>query len=292
MAQGREDQGAPQPPADASSTPLRKSGSSWRRILPRRQILLIILIVLAVFSFNISPVWRLLWYWPILSIINFNRVKTPDGRRVEAWRWVESGTIRVQYLDPRDARSAETVAEGVRDLLRETGVALTVEVRPASAEVKKAYDACLSPSFSGVPGERAISFLQMQSQMAALREGDTHADVLIVPDPILETGWAFGMADFHAGLCLIRNCGADRHTGKHEAGHLIGYMMHDAYPLFIFGYPWEGWPWSRDTLMILKGTEDRLSPRARDALRSFWRRVELRTGKLFLTDKSAPEKSS
>lgn len=269
----------------ATAAPLSNK-RPWYR-LSLRQFLCCFLIALVIVSVNISPVWRLMWYWPVLSGVNFSRVRTPDGKRVEAWRWVEDGVIRVQYLDPRDERSAEIVAEGVRDLLRETGLALTVEVRPASEDVKRAHDACLIPSPSGASAERAISFLQMQSRMAALRSGDPHADVLIVPDPIHETGWAFGMADFHAGLCLIRSSGADQHTGKHEAGHLIGYMMHDSLPLFVIGYPWEGWPWSRNTLMVLKSTDSSLSPRARDALRSFWRRLERRTGRRFLDSASS-----
>ena len=59
------------------------------RRLTLRRVLCCFLIALILVSFNISPLWRLMWYWPILSRVNFTRIKTPDGRRVEAWRWVE-----------------------------------------------------------------------------------------------------------------------------------------------------------------------------------------------------------
>jgi len=118
----------------------------------------------------------------------------------------------------------------------------------------------------------------LSSRLIGLREDDPHADVLIVDVPIAESDWAFGMASFTSGVALIGPAGQNAHVAKHETGHLVGYMKHDSWPLFVFGYGGEGWPWERDTLMMLLSNNSQLSPRARDAIRAFWRRLEERTG--------------
>lgn len=57
-------------------------------------------------------------------------------------------------------------------------------------------------------------------------------------------------------------------------------------PLFVIGYPWEGDPWTRDTLMLLLSESDALSPpRAHDAIHYFWRGLEKRTKQRFLKGK-------
>ncbi|MFZ4397349.1 MAG: hypothetical protein ACOYOU_17180, partial [Kiritimatiellia bacterium] len=75
---------------------------------------------------------------------------------------------------------------------------------------------------------------------------------------------------------------ASFHVGKHETGHLLGYLYHDNFPLFVIGYPGE-WsvPTQRDTLMMMTSTSDDLSPRDRDALTYFWRGMEAREKRTF-----------
>ena len=105
--------------------------------------------------------------------------------------------------------------------------------------------------------------------------------MLIVDDPIAETTWAHGMSMFSRGLVILERGNVSRQLGEHESAHLMGYMMHDTFPLFIIGYPWEDWPWRRDTLMVLYGNSEQLSPRCREALQYFWRGMEKRTGKSY-----------
>jgi hypothetical protein len=92
------------------------------------------------------------------------------------------------------------------------------------------------------------------------------------------------MGDFNAGLSVLESGFVDRHLDKHEACHLLGYMRHDDFPLFVVGYPWEGSPWTRDTLMVLNGVNETLSPRSRDAMHYFWLGMEKRLQMKFLRD--------
>jgi hypothetical protein len=271
--ESRADHSGPEP--DATKKPKR-------RLATLRGVLVAVLIGISLASFSIVPLWRLFWYWPVYGAFNFRQVKDAGGVRREAWRWIEGRTVRIyQHPEARGERTAE-VAAGIRALIEEAGLDFAVEVRPMPDSVLTAYNACLVQTKDRTgASETRISFLKLQANLIGFREGDPHADVLIVNHPLAETPWAFALASFQGGTVALTVEHADHHTAKHEAAHLMGYMMHDTFPLFVFGYPWEGPPWRRNTLMVLLSARDDLSPRAKEALRYFWKRVEKKTGQEF-----------
>ncbi len=66
------------------------------------------------------------------------------------------------------------------------------------------------------------------------------------------------------------------HTAKHETIHLLGYQMHNSFPLWVIGYADEPW-WCvvrgqprQEGLMVLLGAEEQLRQRTRAALTEFW----------------------
>ncbi len=125
-----------------------------------------------------------------------------------------------------------------------------------------------------------LDLARFQKQLVSLREGDWGGDVVIVDAPFAEG--ALGFANTFTGVMVMGADAVDVHIAKHEACHLIGYMLHDMLPLFVFGYGWEDWPWRRDSLMLSMSGSDDLLPRAREALRAYWRGMEKRTGRRFL----------
>jgi hypothetical protein len=241
----------------------------------------LLLLTVAV-TFSIAPLWRLCWSLPVCSVGCFVKVKDSGGQAREAWRWVEGKTIRVYQL-PHLARDyTGPIAEGVRELLDDAGLDFEVQVRPLPPTILKAYRASLREEEEHGRRQTYLSFEDFQSRLIEMRGNDPRADVLIIDVPLHKTRWAYGIGLFRSGLVVIQQSTAGKGMGKHEAGHLMGYQMHDNVPLFVFGYPWEGWPWNRDTLMILASRSTELSPRARDALRAFWEGMERRTGGTFL----------
>jgi hypothetical protein len=256
------------------------------RTLSRSGLVRAILIALVLASFSVTPLWRFLWYHRVYAFRNFVKVKDTQGRRVEAWRWIEGREIRIYQMPGISPGEVEEIAAGTRDLLGEVGLSFKVTVEPVPEKVLAAYQASLVEKSVQDQPTRCISFDALAAHLIEARSGDPHADMLIVDDPIAETPWAHGMSVFSDGLVVLERSNVTRQLGKHETGHLMGYMMHDTFPLFVIGYPWEGSPWSRDTLMVLYGSSDQLSPRARDALYYFWRGLERRTGESYLIKNS------
>jgi len=253
----------------------------WRGLLFRGTIWGL-LIALCIFGFSVAPLWRLLWRLPVYSARNCISVKDVDGHSREAWRWVEGRTIRVSQVPGVPEGTDAKLAEGVRELLLDAGLDIQVEVKPVSQDILDAYNASLIEREDNGRSSRLVSMNGLSSRLIALRDGDPHADVLAVDTQIAESDWAFAMASFSTGTVLLTPSGHNARTAKHETAHLVGYMMHDSFPLFVFGYGWEGWPGERNTLMMLLSDSTELSPRARDAIRSFWRRLEKRTEQTFL----------
>jgi len=252
-----------------------------RRLLLKR-ILPIVLIALVVISFSIVPLWRLCWYFPIYSARNFSPVADTRGQKQSAWRWVVGKEIRVYTLTPTNTHQAETIAQGVRALLRDSGLDFTVKVRPIPREVLDAYNASLLKTPVEGAERECVSFAKLESRLIELHAGDLHADILVVNRPIAECWWAHGMATFNSGLALLEEEYVSPQLGKHESCHLLGYQMHDDFPLYVLGYRGEAHPWNRDTLMMLLGNSDTLSERDFDALHYFWRSMEKRLNIPFL----------
>lgn len=235
-------------------------------------------------SFSVVPLWRLLWYFPVYALGDILPKRDTHGRFHTAWRWCEGQEIRVYQVPGVRAGAAETIAEGCRALQRDVHLDFTVKVMPMPANVLDAYQASLVERKVFGQRRQCVSFKRLEARLIELRDGDPHADMLVVNTPIAEAVWAHGMATFTSGLGVLEADNVSVHLGKHESGHLMGYLYHDTLPLYVVGYPWEGLPWSRDSLMVILGSNEALSPRSRDALRYFWRGMEQRQGRKYLTD--------
>lgn len=251
------------------------------RALGRMQLLRAVLIGLCVVSITIAPVWRLAWYYPLLSAKNFSSVRDSHGVRRAAWRWIFGKEIRIYATPDVSDRVLARITDGVQEMVDESQLDMRVVVMPMPANVAQAYEASLvTRTLWGEP-RQCLSFDGLASRLIELRDGDPHADILLVNTPFTEAAWAQGMAMFSNGVAVMQADSATEHLGKHETCHLLGYMSHDSFPLYVIGYAGEGSP-NRDTLMMLHSQSMNLSPRAADALHHFWRGVEQRSGKRFL----------
>ena len=223
-----------EPTTPPPAAPVRRK--FWTLRLPgpreRMRLLLILLAALLLVSFDIAPLWRTLWRWHVYGFFNCAAMKDAHGQKREAWRWVEGRAIRVYGLPGVRPAAVEQVAEGVRELLRDAALDFTVEVRPIPPQI---LDACRASTVKR-GALSFVSFRQMEKRLIELRDGDPHADVLVIDARIDETHWAYGMATFTSGLILARSDMSTPHLGKHEAGHLMGYMRHDSQPVFVIGY--------------------------------------------------------
>lgn len=252
------------------------------RTLKRSKLARAVLIGLLVAAFSVVPLWRMLWYYHVYTIGVFWPVTDVHGQRQQAWRWVEGKEIRVYALPNVGDDKAEEIAVGVRELLDDVGLDFTVKVLPMPAKVLTAYQQSLvTKKVQGTPTS-CVDFGKLETRLIALRANDPHADMLVVDAPLAEAWWAHGMATFTTGTGVMERDQVSVHLGKHESGHLMGYLYHDSIPLFVIGYPWEGLPTSRDSLMMLYGESNEISPRARDALRYFWRGMERTNGGHYL----------
>ena len=255
------------------------------RAIGKSRLLRALLIGLVIVSFSVVPLWRAGWYWPIYSAKDFTPVRDAHGHWRAAWQWVYGREIRVYQAPDVHAGNAATIKQGVEALLKDLNLDFTVKVLPMPPAVLAAYNAStVIKTESGRP-HTYISFNRLQARLIELRDNDPHADMLVVNAPMMECWWAHGMATITSGLGILEEDNVDFHLGKHESGHLLGYLNHDDLPLFVIGYPWESFPWNRDTLMMLYTPSTELSPRARDALTYFWRGMEKRTGRRFFKER-------
>jgi len=249
------------------------------RKIGRSRLIRALAIGLCIVSFSILPLWRLLWYFPAYGCADFLPTRDVHGRFRAAWHWIDGKEIRIYPAPGVSTKDAETIRMGVQEMMDEVPLDFTVKAMPMPPEVLKAYRESL---ITKRDGQEMISYNRLRARLVALRDGDPHADMIITTQAMQECSWAHGMASFTSGVGVLVEGFVDTHLGKHESCHLIGYQYHDSLPLFIVGYPWEGAPWNRNTLMVLYGGNNELSPRARDALRYFWRGMERRSGKKFL----------
>jgi hypothetical protein len=253
------------------------------RTVGRSRVARALLIGLVLASFMVAPEWRFLWSTHLLAFRDFWAPKAPGG--LPAWRWIDGRTIRITPGPGTHPQQVEEIRQGVQAMVDEAGLTgFTVAVAQPSAAVLAAYRSALVMKQVNGRAQSCLSFKRLSTALVALRAGDPHADMLVVEEPIAEAWWAHGMAEFPTGTAILEADMADFHLGKHETCHLLGYMIHDSYPLVVFGYAGEGNPWQRDTLMMINGQNNDLSPRARDALHAFWEGVERKTGEKFLKE--------
>jgi hypothetical protein len=241
-----------------------------------------LLFALCIVSISITPLWRLCWYLPVYSAKCFTPVLDTQNHLRAAWHWVDGREIRVYAGPGVPPRQATVIAEGAQAMVDDIGLDMRVVVKPLPEAMRAAYEKSLVTKT--IQGKRTpcVNFNTLERQLIEMRVGDPHADMLVTTAPIAECTWAHGMATFTSGLAILHNDSVNFHLGKHETGHLIGYLFHDDLPLFVIGYPWEGLPGRRETLMVLLSNSNDLSPRARDALHYFWRGMEDRAKKRFL----------
>ena len=271
----------------ASETPAVPWYSRKYNYLKSWKLLLVLLFAFICITNNIAPIWRLCWRYPIYSKVNFAQTTDTHGQKVDAWRWVVSREIRVYQLPQIITDCTTQVADGERALIHDAGLSFTVKVLPMPPSILQAYQASMVTQEVNGLRTPCIDFDKLTARLVELRQGDPHADVLIINIPVADNTWVLGYTDFNHGLCLIEQIDGSQpgllyHLGKHEVCHLLGYMRHDDYPFFVFGYRGEGNPYTRDTLMMISGQNNMLSPRAKDALHAFWQGMETRMGEKFL----------
>lgn len=241
-----------------------------------------LLFALLIVSISITPLWRLFWYWPVYSAKCYTPVLDTRNHLRAAWHWVDGREIRVYAGPGVNPRQAVVIAQGAQAMVDDIGLDMHVVVKPLPEAMRDAYQQSLVTKKIQGKMQTAIDFNKLERRLIEMRAGDPHADMIVSTAPIAECWWAHGMATFTSGLAILNNDNVNYHLGKHETGHLIGYLFHDDLPLFVIGYPWEGLPGRRDTLMVLLSNSNDLSPRARDALHYFWRGLEGRAKKRFL----------
>jgi hypothetical protein len=271
-------------PAAAQPPPARVSFFTLDpRKIGRSRLVRALAIGLVIVSFSIVPLWRLLWYFPLYGATDFFPTRDVNGRFRAAWHWIDGKEIRIYPAPGVDMKDAETIREGVQEMVDEIPLDFTVTALSLPPELLKAYQESLVVQKDG---REMISYNRLRARLVTLRDGAPHADMLITTQPMTECSWAHGMASFTSGVAVLVQDFVDPRLGKHESCHLLGYHYHDSLPLVIIGYPWEGLPWQRNSLMVLYGGNNELSPRARDALRYFWRGMERRSGKQFMVPSS------
>lgn len=251
------------------------------RVLTRGKFMRAVFIGLVLVSLSVAPLWRLGWYYPVYSAKNFLPTRDIHGQLTAAWHWVDGKEIRIYAAPNVHHKAVEQITTGVKAMVDEVGLDMQVKVLPMPVEIRKAYEASVTRKTVYGAQRDCLSFAKLESQLITLRGGNPHADILIVNAPFTGTPWAHGMATFTSGMAVMQEDNASEHLGKHETCHLLGYTSHDSFPLWVAGYAGEGMP-TRDTLMMLNSNSMVLSPRASDALRSFWRGLEVRSGKQFL----------
>jgi hypothetical protein len=175
----------------------------------------------------------------------------------------------------------------VRSLSQEVGLNVFVRMAPIDERIS----AAIRRNSVRIEKQSSLDFDAFSRDLAATRDG-AYAEMVILPGMIDAAPKAVGAAYFSYGVAVLNDQCASPTIARHETAHLLGYSIHDTWPLVIFGYPngahasgmrnGEG-----ATLMLAEDAGYDLSPRAHDALVSFWRGLERRTGKHFFLEPGA-----
>ena len=278
-----------------AAQPYQCAAMPWYTLNPRsiraRHILPVIAIFLLCLLVNEKHVWQWDWEGGIHALYNCHAVRDSAGRSVDAWRWVEGREIRVYYPPTMRAKTARFAAYNIAQLTRELGLSLTVHALPAPARVS----AALARGTEQHDGVATVNFDRFSREMLTGRDG-RYAEMVFAPVQIDGSADVVGAAVFNTGVSLIDPRRATASTARHEATHLLGYHMHDTWPLIVFGYPNPSRAryqlhFERDlqhgddnpTLMTEGDGGYDLSDRAKDAVIHFWRGLERRTGQRYFT---------
>jgi len=254
----------------------------WYSLNPRhirvRRILLPLAILLLLSLCNEKHLWQWAWRDGYHAGFNCQPVVDARGRNIEAWRWVEGKTIRI-YTSPYLATGhVRLAAASMRSLVADLGLDVNIELLPLPKRVEDA----LARSTSMRGHTRWLSFDRLCRELVATRDG-AYAEMVYVPEMIDSSPDVTGAAVFKYGVGVLNARQATSFTARHETAHLLGYHMHDTWPLIVLGYSNPQWAiyqhdhHASEPLMMPNDTGDELSPRSRDALICFWHGLERRT---------------
>jgi len=238
------------------------------------------MLAIGIFCVSEKHIWHWDWSYGFHAGYNCQPVKDINGRKVEAWRWVEGREIRLYVPDDMSPTRVDHTAEGIRSLVRDLNLDLHLRVLPLDSRTL----AALQRSSQGTGRDYTISFNRLCRNLIATRTGQ-YAEVIVVKCILDGAADTMGMANFTYGVSLIDERCACGPLARHETGHLLGYHMHDNLPFIVFGYSNPQWGKIRQgkesSLMMPAPDSTVLSARSRDALLSFWESLSRRTGQSY-----------
>ncbi len=170
----------------------------------------------------------------------------------------------------------------------ELGLNITVRVIPQPERVTRA----IQSSTERKDGVLSLNFTRFCRELVASRDGH-FAEMVFIPANIDAEQDVTGAAMFKYGAAILNAKEATSFTARHELGHLLGYHLHDTWPLIVLGYSNPQWAiYHRkntefETLMMPDAEGFELSPRSHDALVYFWRGLEQRTGERYFGQRLA-----
>lgn len=264
----------------------------WYAMHPRhirlRRVLLYLLICLALFSVNEKHVWQWAWQDGYHAAYNLRPVKDTEGVKRDAWRWVTGKEIRI-YTSPEIADThVQYAAWSVQELLDTLELDMQVRVMPPPPRVIGA----LAMSSEGMGADRHVDFDRLCTELISSRKGH-YAEIVYARGIIDTDDDVVGAGVFSHGVGMLRTDRATALTARHEVAHMLGYHMHDIWPLAVIGYSnpllakYQHAHDTDDWLMMPYNDGVELSDRSRDALLHFWSRLERETGESLFTNAPA-----
>lgn len=272
----------------------RATAIPWYSLNPRyirlRRIFLPVILFLLLYPCSEKHYWRWAWQHGFHAYANCRPIADARGRQVEAWRWVEGKEIRLYTSAYFPTSRVRLDAANMQDLLDGLGLNITIRILPQPARVSRA----IARSVIRKHQQASVSFPRLCRELVASRDG-RYAEMVYVPGMIDAEPEVTGSAVFSYGVGILNARLSTCITARHELGHLLGYHMHDSWPLLVLGYANPQWASRRSkqtgeyqTLMMPDAAGYELSPRSHDALIFFWRGLEQRTGQHYFVARPAP----
>ena len=234
-------------------------------------------VVLLVNFFSVKPLWQWGWRTRLYCFSEFSATRSARGATHPGGAWLASRRIVVYGAPGVEPNTVAVAVKGLREVINELGLAISIERSPLTADAKESITACIGKDENGGPTFDADRFDKLRLDDRGDRYGET---VVLHEMDFRNPSWAWGLTSFNTGVAVLRDdVPAFYDLARHEGTHLLGYDKHDDMPFYVFGYTEDWNPQARDTLMmLLPKTSSDLSPRAYDALINFYRGMEQRTG--------------
>ncbi len=264
-------------------TPLTTTPVPWYSLHPRHlrfskftwYFLAIAGVIILLYTVSVKPLWQYGWRVGLYGFSQYWTQTSTRGKKIPGGSWTRTRTILVYGEPGVKAATVRQAAEGLSGLIAELHLSLTVRV------VSAPVDACAALKDATITTTAGTAAFDLDRFIAHRLDdrGDRFGEMVVVHAPFTDPPWAWGLTYFPCGIAALQEDHTDYNLGRHEGAHLIGYDKHDDMPLYIIGYAENPIPTNRDTLMMLLPMgSNTLSPRARDALRNFWRGLEHRHG--------------